>query len=82
VALGAGRWAVKRTTIWVFLVPKNTPGNVRAPQGARWLSVGYQARDMAAWAEVDPEAPIVYYRMEFVGTGWRELPSPDFNHGA
>lgn len=53
---------------------------LRMPRGAQLLHLGEQHGDLYVWAKVDIDQPIVWRKLEVVGTGWQEKDGGDGVH--
>ena len=56
-------------TIWKYELRITDTQVVEMPDGAEVLHVGCQAGKICLWALVDPEAALIPYEFQIVGTG-------------
>jgi len=56
-------------TIWKFPLPIKDEVALKAPAGARWLSLQMQGDTACLWAVVNDTRPEVVYRFRIFGTG-------------
>ena len=62
-------------TIWKYII-SDPISDIRLPQGAQLLTIAEQHGKIALWALVDPQAPSTIRRVQVVGTGHDEVPTP------